>query len=152
MQELPIKQHFIIVLLFVLFLEYKVSIKKSFTNFKNKGVVMIDDKIQSYTIMNGISCNFLPLFVFLCEIAYLNNCPADSDVIKAKNLCFTDVTLNENEAALLFLCLLIATSFLSRVLKHGDDVWPKFTECLTNLQLSRSSICAKKSIIRGSSW
>ena len=39
-----------------------------------------------------------------------NKRPYDSDVIKAKNLCFSDITLNENETAVFFSCLLIAAS------------------------------------------
>ena len=40
------------------------------------------------------------MFCLIFEIAYSNNRPEDSDVIKAQNLCFSNVTLNENEAVL----------------------------------------------------
>ena len=52
-----------------------------------------------------VYCTFLHhVSSFLCEIACSNKRPEDTEVIKAKNLTFSDVMLNENEAALLLFC------------------------------------------------
>ena len=89
-----------------------------------------------------------------CEIVYSNKRSEDGHVIKAKLSfsAFSYLILNENEATLLFSCLLIAASlFIMFLWKKGDDIWPKFAECLTNLQLLQTSKCGKKFIIRSSS-
>ena len=68
---------------------------------------MMDDKIRDYTALNASLRHFSS---FLCEIACSDKRPEKNDVIKAMNLSFPNVALKENEAALLFLCLLIAAS------------------------------------------
>ena len=60
--------------------------------------------------MDGVSYFHHHVSSFLCEIVYSNKRPADSEVITAKDLCLSDVTLDEKEIFLLFSCLLIAAS------------------------------------------
>ena len=68
----------------------------------------------------------------LCEMAYSNMEPEHSDAIKAKNLFFSDVTLGENEAILLFSCLFNRYwPVYCVMMKNGDNVWPKCAEYLT---------------------
>ena len=72
-----------------------------FDNLKdNSRICMIDDKIQNYTVMNSalhFSRHFSSL---LSEMTHSNKQPENSDVIKATNLCTSDVTLTEKEAYL----------------------------------------------------
>ena len=49
----------------------------------------------------------------LCETLFSNKRPEKSDIIKAKNLGLSGVRLKEDEAAMLFSCLLIAVSLLN---------------------------------------
>ena len=60
------------------------------------------DGIKDYTVMIVYRTLSHHYSSFLCEITYSNKQPEDNDVRKAKNLCFADVTFNENEAALFF--------------------------------------------------
>ena len=110
------------------------------------------------------------------DIAYQNKPPEKIDVIIAKSLCCSDVTLNKDEATLLFPGLLNATAspaietkmslfLISRrsglhiyhvLIKHGDkiatNVWPKLAsrfQLIFNLRTSKSG---KKLPIRGISW
>ena len=61
--------------------------------------MMINDKIRDYTPMNEVSYFSPSCFIFsLYENASSNKQTEESDVIKAKNLDITGVTLNKNEA------------------------------------------------------
>ena len=97
---------------------YRLPLKDNF------GIAMIGN----YAVMNCVSYFFQPFFVYLGEIAYLNKRPEDIDDRKAKYLCFSDVTINENDSVLLLpCCLLVAESlFIVFSWKHGD----KLQRCL----------------------
>ena len=60
--------------------------------------------------MDGISYFPIVCATSLRNAPSSNRRPEVSDVINVHNLCFSEVTLNENETALLFSCLLIAAS------------------------------------------
>ena len=60
---------------------------------------------------------------------------AFSDVMKAKNLCLSGITVNKNEAAPLFSCLSIAVTFYRVSMKNGDVVATMFGLNSNNVQL-----------------
>ena len=67
----------------------------------------------------------------------------DNDIIKAKNLCFSDLKLNQIEAAKLFSCLIIAASldcvFMKKWRQYLTKIRRMFNRCraVTNVNMRK---------------
>ena len=84
---------------------------------------MIDNNIRGYTVMISVSSFSHHSLSFLCKTAYSNKRPERSHGIKGKMFVPTEITLNENEAVILFSYLLIIASlFIVCSRKYGDQL------------------------------